>query len=71
MCRYFCWHLREDFAEAHRDLCRLADIPETDSRMFPYVTGEVPSTELLGAVESRKDGIAGDTEPSDVLLTVE
>eukprot|EP00873_Tetraselmis_striata_P044856 jgi/Tetstr1/465120/TSEL_009843.t1 len=68
---YFCWHLREDFAEAHRDLCRLADIPETDSRMFPYVTGEVPSTELLGAVESRKDGIAGDTEPSDVLLTVE
>uniref|UniRef100_A0A061QQH5 Flagellar associated protein n=1 Tax=Tetraselmis sp. GSL018 TaxID=582737 RepID=A0A061QQH5_9CHLO len=31
---FFCWHLREDFWEAHQDLCLLAGINESESRLI-------------------------------------
>jgi len=31
---FFCWHMREEFAHSHRDLCTLAGIDETQSLLF-------------------------------------
>ena len=34
---FFCWHMRSDFRDAHRDLCLLAGISEIESNLFEIV----------------------------------
>jgi hypothetical protein len=75
--RFFCWHLRGEFAEAHRDLCVLAGIEERDSRLYPHVTqaaGHSPSAEASeppGAVGRDGELHAGEGTDAQVSVIVE